>query len=96
MNPPLCSSYLVLKNGSSFLPFPPNSELGKELVEKYTRQDDGDSVRAPLPVKRDVLYDSPMLYRYTTFFLFDETHMTPIYMALCLIGDEKLSYFVLL
>ncbi|KAL0409082.1 UNVERIFIED_CONTAM: Plant UBX domain-containing protein 7 [Sesamum radiatum] len=37
------------------------SELGKELVDKDVRQD-GDDVRPPLPVKRDVLYDSPMLY----------------------------------
>ncbi|KAG6399108.1 hypothetical protein SASPL_140582 [Salvia splendens] len=37
-------------------------EMEKELVEKYTRQDDGDDVRAPLPVKRDVLYDNPILY----------------------------------
>ncbi|KAH6792635.1 UBX domain-containing protein [Perilla frutescens var. hirtella] len=38
------------------------SDIGKELVDKDVRQDDGDDVRAPLPVKRDVLYDSPMLY----------------------------------
>ncbi|KAL0372814.1 UNVERIFIED_CONTAM: Plant UBX domain-containing protein 7 [Sesamum calycinum] len=37
------------------------SELGKELVDKDVRQD-GDDVRPPLPVKRDVLYDNPMLY----------------------------------
>ncbi|KAK6122456.1 hypothetical protein DH2020_043793 [Rehmannia glutinosa] len=36
--------------------------LGKDLVPKDVRQDDGDDVRAPLPVKRDVLYDNPMLY----------------------------------
>ncbi|KAL0296515.1 UNVERIFIED_CONTAM: Plant UBX domain-containing protein 7, partial [Sesamum radiatum] len=36
-------------------------ELGKELVDKDVRQD-GDDVRPPLPVKRDVLYDNPMLY----------------------------------
>ncbi|KAL1568696.1 plant UBX domain-containing protein 7-like isoform X2 [Salvia divinorum] len=44
------------------LDHPNLSEMEKELVEKYTRQDDGDDVRAPLPVKRDVLYDNPMLY----------------------------------
>lgn len=70
------------------------SELGQDLVEKYTRHDDGDDVRAPLPVKRDVLYDDPMLYRYSTFFLVNDTHRNPIYMALSLIGDKKLSYFV--
>ncbi|XP_042020865.1 plant UBX domain-containing protein 7-like isoform X2 [Salvia splendens] len=44
------------------LDHPNISEMEKELVEKYTRQDDGDDVRAPLPVKRDVLYDNPILY----------------------------------
>ncbi|KAK6146640.1 hypothetical protein DH2020_020509 [Rehmannia glutinosa] len=39
-----------------------DSALGKDLVPKDVRQDDGDDVRAPLPVKRDVLYDNPMLY----------------------------------
>lgn len=38
------------------------SELGKDLVEKEARQDDGDNIRPPLPVKRDVLYEDPMLY----------------------------------
>lgn len=37
------------------------SELGKELVDKDTRQHDGNDVRPPLPVKRDVLYDYSML-----------------------------------
>ncbi|KAK4400161.1 Plant UBX domain-containing protein 7 [Sesamum angolense] len=40
---------------------PLGSELGKELVDKDVRQD-GDDVRPPLPVKRDVLYDNPMVY----------------------------------
>ncbi|KAI3453237.1 hypothetical protein Pfo_009900 [Paulownia fortunei] len=38
------------------------SDLGKELVDKDVRQDAGDDVRPPLPVKRDVLYDNSMFY----------------------------------
>ncbi|XP_042058543.1 plant UBX domain-containing protein 7-like isoform X2 [Salvia splendens] len=37
--------------------FPPH-----DLENELGRPDDTDGVRAPLPVKRDVLYDSPMLY----------------------------------
>ncbi|PIN05048.1 hypothetical protein CDL12_22414 [Handroanthus impetiginosus] len=40
----------------------PPSEPAKEFVDQDVRQEDGDDVRPPLPVKRDVLYDSPMLY----------------------------------
>lgn len=29
-------------------------------------EDDDSEVRAPLPVKRDVLYDTPMRYGYAT------------------------------
>ncbi|KAL8053154.1 hypothetical protein ABFX02_05G053000 [Erythranthe guttata] len=38
------------------------SELGKELMDRDVRINDGSDVRAPLPVRRDVLYDSSMLY----------------------------------
>ncbi|KAI3467959.1 hypothetical protein Pfo_024622 [Paulownia fortunei] len=38
------------------------SESEKDLGGQDIRQDDGDDVRPPLPVKRDVLYDNPMLY----------------------------------
>lgn len=42
--------------------------MGFENIGEY----DGSEVRAPLPVKRDVLYDTPMLYGYVTllFLLF--------------------------
>ncbi|XP_042063002.1 plant UBX domain-containing protein 7-like isoform X1 [Salvia splendens] len=43
--------------GNDFPPHDSENELG--------RSDDKDGVRAPLPVKRDVLYDSPMLYGRT-------------------------------
>ncbi|KAL6579504.1 hypothetical protein OROMI_009720 [Orobanche minor] len=52
VHPPPTESDLPL-NGSSL------SGLGKELVARDVR---GDDVRAPLPVIRDVLYDSPVLY----------------------------------
>lgn len=42
----------------------PLHDLEKDLGGPDVRQDDTDGVRAPLPVKRDVLYDSPMLYGY--------------------------------
>ncbi|GFP93981.1 UBX domain-containing protein 7 [Phtheirospermum japonicum] len=38
------------------------SGMGKELVARDVSQDAGDDVRAPLPVKRDVLYDSPVFF----------------------------------
>ncbi|KAG6429395.1 hypothetical protein SASPL_107446 [Salvia splendens] len=41
----------------------PLHDLEKDLGGPDVRQDDTDGVQAPLPVKRDVLYDSPMLYR---------------------------------
>ncbi|KAL1550595.1 plant UBX domain-containing protein 7-like [Salvia divinorum] len=43
----------------------PLHDLEKDLGGPDVRQDDTDGVRAPLPVKRDVLYDSPMLYGRT-------------------------------
>lgn len=41
---------------------PLQHDLEKDLGAQDVRQDDTDGVRAPLPVIRDVLYDSPMLY----------------------------------
>ncbi|XP_051144544.1 plant UBX domain-containing protein 7 isoform X2 [Andrographis paniculata] len=38
------------------------SELGKELVDKDVRKDNSEDVRPPLPVKREVLYDNPILH----------------------------------
>ncbi|KAL3652852.1 hypothetical protein CASFOL_002533 [Castilleja foliolosa] len=38
------------------------SGTGKELVGSDVSQYAGDDVRAPLPVKRDVLYDSPVFF----------------------------------
>ncbi|KAL3830729.1 hypothetical protein ACJIZ3_019531 [Penstemon smallii] len=38
------------------------SDHVKVLEDPYVRENDGNDVRPPLPVKRDVLYDSPMLY----------------------------------
>lgn len=73
-----------------------NSELGKDLVEKEARQDDGDDIRPPLPVKRDVLYEDPMLYRYTTFFLVNDTDRNPIYTTLSLICTRNLVTLFLL
>lgn len=66
------------------------------MVEKEARQDDGDDIRPPLPVKRDVLYDDPMLYRYTTFFLVNDTDRNPIYMTLSLICARNLVTLFLL
>ncbi|CAK9141732.1 unnamed protein product [Ilex paraguariensis] len=43
----------------------PDQSLGestKDVVEENVRQDDGNEVRAPLPVKREILYDHAMLY----------------------------------
>lgn len=43
----------------------PDQNLGeskKHLGNENTRQNDDNEVRAPLPVKREVLYDTPMLY----------------------------------
>lgn len=42
----------------------PLHDLDKDLGGPDVRQDDTDGVRAPLPVIRDVLYDSPMPYGY--------------------------------
>lgn len=47
----------------------PLHDLEKDLGGQDVRQDDTDGVRAPLPVIRDVLYDSPMLYGYLTFLI---------------------------
>ncbi|KZV46045.1 UBX domain-containing protein 2 [Dorcoceras hygrometricum] len=38
------------------------SEWDKDLTDQDWGQVEGDNIRAPLPVKRDVLYDSPAVY----------------------------------
>lgn len=38
------------------------SESGTHLADQGVRQDDEDGIRPPLPVTRDVLYDTSMLY----------------------------------
>lgn len=43
-----------------------NDLPSRDLVNDLAGQDVGDDVRPPLPVVRDVLYDSPMLFRYPT------------------------------
>lgn len=46
----------------------PDQNIGSSenhIGSKNTREDDSDEVRAPLPVKRDVLYDTPMLFGAT-------------------------------
>ncbi|KAK4484131.1 hypothetical protein RD792_011351, partial [Penstemon davidsonii] len=45
-----------------YLSVPKNCDHVKVLEDPYVRGNDGNDVRPPLPVKRDVLYDSPMLY----------------------------------
>lgn len=48
------------------------SELGKEFPDKDVAQ---DTVRAPLPVKRDVLYDNMAHYGYITLYFVYDTHV---------------------
>ncbi|KAI3497964.1 hypothetical protein L2E82_13982 [Cichorium intybus] len=46
----------------------PDQNIGgseNHIGPKNTREDDSSEVRAPLPVKRDVLYDTPMLFGAT-------------------------------
>ncbi|XP_054824630.1 plant UBX domain-containing protein 7 isoform X2 [Prosopis cineraria] len=40
----------------------PSSELRKDTALESSGGDDGDEVRPPLPVKRETLYDDPMLF----------------------------------
>lgn len=45
------------------------SDWDKDLTDQDWGQGEGDNVRPPLPVKRDVLYDSPSVYGYSTLVL---------------------------
>ena len=41
----------------------------RDIVDDNVRQDDSNEVRAPIPVKREVLYDSAIHYGYVFFSL---------------------------
>ncbi|KAL3635885.1 hypothetical protein CASFOL_020432 [Castilleja foliolosa] len=54
--------YVGNEGGLATTSSPPSERLRNELVARDVSRDAGDDVRAPLPVKRDVLYDSPVFF----------------------------------
>lgn len=59
------SSYVPPLENDGILPEQSARDLENHIGSKNVIENDGSEVRAPLPVKRDVLYDTPMLFGAT-------------------------------